>query len=135
MLKKHIRVLVAAFLMAAIPLQGYAALGASTCRDLQHSQHDAGHGHMPTAVVAQAHDHGSHGDAHAASVDEDSALPDSASAHCAACASCGVVAGITAASVSSHPVALGRDLIVHTAPASVGFVPDTRNRPPLTPFA
>lgn len=132
--KKLFRALLAAFLIAAVPLQAFAALGASICRDLQHSQHDAGHGHAPSA--AQSHGHGAHGDA-AAVHGEDDGMPllDAETAHCAACASCGVAAGIVAAAALPLSDAAERDVIAHAVSSFVGFVPDGLDRPPLTPLA
>jgi len=133
MLNKRVRVLLAAFLIAALPLQGFAALGASICRDLQHSQHDAGHGHAPSAI--QSHGHGAHGDVAAARGDDNGTPPDLATAHCAACVSCGVAAGIVAAPAYNFSVSPERDVIAHTLSAFSGFVPNGLDRPPLTPLA
>ncbi|HSH08474.1 MAG TPA: hypothetical protein VLA41_12485 [Burkholderiales bacterium] len=133
MLNKCVRLLLAAFLIAALPLQGFAALGASICRDLQHSQHEAGHGHAP--VTVQAHGHGAHGDVAAAYGDQNGTPSEPATAHCAACASCGLAAGIVAAVALPLSDAIERDVIAHTLPSFLGFVPDGLDRPPLTPLA
>ncbi|KPK08739.1 MAG: hypothetical protein AMJ64_02740 [Betaproteobacteria bacterium SG8_39] len=133
--KKFIRVLLAAILIAAVPLQGFAALGAGICRDLQHSQHDGGHGHMPATASAQAHDHDAHGSANATLGDDAGEAQDPSSAHCAACASCGVVAGIVAASPFPFPVSPERDVVAQALSSFVGFVPEALDRPPLTPLA
>jgi hypothetical protein len=131
---KFIRVLLAAILIAAVPLQGFAALSAGICRDLQHSQHDAGHAHVPATAAAQAHDHDTHGDAKATLGGDAGAAQDPSSAHCAACASCGVAAGIVAASPFALPVSPERDVVAQALSSFVGFVPDALDRPPLTPL-
>lgn len=131
--KRFIRSLLAAILIAAVPLQGFAALGAAICRDLQHSQHDAGHAQLPKAAHAQ--DHAAHGESHVVPADAGGAQPESKSAHCAACASCGAVAGIVSAPAFSLPAAPERDVIAHAMRVFVGFVPDALDRPPLTSLA
>ena len=132
--RKLFRILLAAFLIVAVPLQGIAAVGAGICRDLQHAQHDAGHGYLPQASQAMAQDHGATHSSHAMPVDENS-QPESTSAHCAACASCGVVAGIVSAPALSLPDSPDRDAIAHAVRAFDGVVPDGIDRPPLTPLA
>ncbi|MDX1376922.1 MAG: hypothetical protein R3357_15250 [Burkholderiales bacterium] len=129
--RRLIRVLLAALLIAAVPLQGFAAVEAAICRDLQHSQHDAGHAHVADAAQA----HGAHGDSHATPGERDGTPTESKTAHCAACVSCGVVAGIVSAPAFSLPDAPGRDVIAHAMRVFVGFVPDGLDRPPLTHLA
>lgn len=131
--KKLVRVLLAAILIVAVPLQSFAALGAAICRDLQHSQHDAGHAQLPMA--AQAHEHSAHGEPRAAPGETGGAQPEANTAHCAACASCGVVAGIVSAPAFALPAAPARDVTAHAMRVFVGFVPDGLDRPPLTPLA
>jgi len=123
-----------ALLVAGVPLQGFAALSAGICRDMQTSSQQSGHARAAPAALIHTHDHGvdagagmTHGKDHGSS--------EKPGAHCAACASCGVTTAIVAALpvlVSDSP---RFGVIAHAVSSFVGFVPDGLERPPLTSLA
>lgn len=126
---KVLRQLLVTLLVAMVPVQGLAALSMGICRDLQEGAHGMVHANAAPAK-AKAHGH--------ASVDDSAGLADDADselAHCAACAGCGVSAGIDVHAAFSIVEAPREGVIAHRISRSPGFVPDAPYRPPLTMLA
>jgi hypothetical protein len=120
------RALLALVLAVAVPLQGYAAVNTGICRALAH------HGDEPAASV----EHGHHGAEHAGADHDKPGSPDDPSAkdthHCAACASCGVAAAISAAPLVYASDSPHQGVVAADSPAPEGYVPEGLDRPPLT---
>ena len=122
---KVLRQLLVALLVAMVPIQGLTALSMGICRDLQAGADGMVHANAaPTTAMAHGH----------TSADDSANLADDADpelAHCAACAGCGVSAGIDVHAGFSIVEAPREGVIAHHISRSPGFVPDALYRPPL----
>jgi len=116
--------LLAVLLIAVVPLQGYAALGVELCHALAGGEGAVDHGR-----------HGHHASEAALSHHDGQGLPDGGSAqdshHCAACASCGVAAAISAAPGLYASDSPHQSVIADSLPEPKGHVPERLDRPPL----
>jgi hypothetical protein len=119
------RALLILILAVAVPLQGYAAASIGICRALAH------HGGLSAADHAHGGDHhaGAEHERHGSS-SGGSSTPDSH--QCAACASCGVAAVISASPALYVSDAPHRGVVIASFPAPEGHVPEGLDRPPLT---
>ncbi|MGW8271185.1 MAG: hypothetical protein ACWGNS_12080 [Burkholderiales bacterium] len=93
---KVLRKLLVAFLVVLIPIQGFAALSMGFCGDLEKGADGMAHAHA-ASTPAMNHGQLSAGDSDDLADDFDSEL-----AHCAACAACGVSAGIAQSPTASR---------------------------------
>ena len=119
------RLLLVLLLGLAVPLQGYAAASINLCRAFAHHQDTA-------AAGAHDHSHAHEASAHHGGHDPLDAGAGQESHHCAACASCGVAAAVSAAPRFQATDVPHQALIVFFVPAPEGHVPDGLDRPPLT---
>ena len=123
-----VRILVAALLAFAIPLQGMAAVTAGQCMAFGHHQDSAGH---------DAHDHGddaAEGHGHAAhSHDESGAQNDEGgkNSHCGPCTACCASASIAGPVALSLPALPSYAQYVYSQFPPLGVQPDSLYRPPL----
>lgn len=122
------RLLLVLVLGAAVPLQGFAAASIDLCRAFPHHQ---------DAAAAGVHDHSIAIDASAHHEGHDPLDADTGqdSHHCAACASCGVAAAISAAPRILVTDVPHQAVIALSVPAPDGHVPDGLDRPPLALLA
>jgi len=131
--KNHLRRLLVALLVALVPLQGLAALSVGICRDLERSQESAQR--SMSVNFAHAHTHDAQLSAANGAEHGSKAANDHHTAHCSACAACGVSAGIV--SLAPMPIAEAprNGAIGHIGTQFSGFVPEAPDRPPLKPLA
>jgi hypothetical protein len=127
--KSLLRAALILLLAAAVPLQGYAAASVGICRAFTHHDDEA-------AVTADRNAHHGDGHVHASSGHEKQGTSDGSSAqdphHCAACASCGVAAAISASPVLLTADTPHRGVVIDSLFAPKGHVPEGLDRPPLT---
>lgn len=115
------RIAILLMLLAALPLRGYASVLMSLC--------DTHHG---GASSSQEHTH-EHGDGHDHDSDEGSANPSHAASVCSICASCCAGSGLAPdAPQLAVFQAPGCDRIPFFDQLASGFVPEHRDRPPLS---
>lgn len=117
---KLVRLMLALVLMAAVPLQGLAAVTAGLCMAFGH--------HDSTAALGHDHHHaGAGGDHRHADESNDPAKPP----HCGPCVACCAAASI--ASPISVTAAADADAAVYLPPglSSPGLLPQRLERPPL----
>lgn len=124
MLKKLTRLLPFLLLAIAMPLNGLAAASAGVCMALGH--HDsapaAKHSH-PADVAAPGHEH----------MTTDAPLSEESSdSHCGPCLACCAASSIVARLVVPDPVASPGGVELPPHAASLRFLPDALDRPPLT---
>ena len=121
--KTLLRALLVLLLAVSVPLQGYAAVSIGICRGLAHHGDELLPGAHDGAERA-GENHDPHGSPEGAPAEE--------SHHCAACASCGVAAAISAAPLIHASDSPHQGVVVADLPAPEGYVPEGLDRPPLT---
>jgi hypothetical protein len=117
--KRLLRLVLLASLLAALPLRGYAGVVMSLCE-----------GHHGGGATEHVHDHGD-GNAHDAH-DEGSGTPSHVASVCSVCASCSLGSGLAVTSNASLVVPPPGMLRIPFLVRQVsGFVPEHLERPPL----
>lgn len=119
-MKRTCRILLFAFLLAALPLRGYAGMVMALCE----SQHGG-------AAVAETHMH-EYGDSHRADSDQGAGGPTHSASVCGVCASCCASAGLAVPSIQGVVIqTLGTSRVSSLDRQFAGFVPEHPERPPL----
>jgi hypothetical protein len=124
--KRLVRLVLLAYLLAALPLRGYAGVVMTLC--------EGHHGGAAAAIEAEHAEHAhDHGDSHShTAAGENSNSPAHAASVCSACASCSLSAGLAVTTNTGLAVAPpGTSRIPFLDCQVAGFVPEHLERPPL----